>query len=359
MEVTVFNVEQGDSFLIQHKDSSYPALLIDTGSATKNVYKKIPNNITELQVLITHSHGDHMNGLPDVIKRFPVSRLYLPFYLPELLHILKILRVKFLNFSPDILDRIRKTPVTLLCAGDYLYPLKRDNFKVLNPQRIVDDKYGCLTLNDSGELDAVINRLNELGFDVNSSDIYDYSPEYFPREGQDEYDYDSREFIKRVFETMSPFVFGATAKNIRTKVIGHLNLISNHISIVLKCTSNTKIIKKTSWLFTGDADKSSFKNIISNDPDVLRSIDVLKVPHHGSNENMDAYLLKYINPKYAIISHKNRRANAKDPHPNIEVINDLDGLGVSVFYTNHVKKNGRFIRNSCYSGNFKALFKFY
>lgn len=41
MKVTVFNVEQGDSFLIQHNDNSnHPTLLIDAGSASKKVYKK-------------------------------------------------------------------------------------------------------------------------------------------------------------------------------------------------------------------------------------------------------------------------------------------------------------------------------
>nr|WP_203723325.1 MBL fold metallo-hydrolase [Citrobacter freundii] len=359
LEVTVFNVEQGDSFLIHDSDDNgYPALLIDTGSATKKVYKKISNNIRELHVLITHSHSDHINGLPEVIRRFPVTQLYLPFYFPELLYILKILGLKFSNFPVDVLDRIKKTPVTLLCADDYLYSWDNANFKILNPQRNLDVPYGRLRTPRGESLDRVIIRLNELGFNINISDIFDYFPEYFPREEHEAYVIDSREFIKRVFETMSPFIFSATTNNIKSKIRNHLNLISNHISIVLRFFNDTKLKEKTSWLFTGDADKNSFINIMDNDYQSLCNIDVLKVPHHGSNENMDCSLLSIINPKYAIVSHNNRKGNAKDPHPNTEVIEALDCLGIDVFYTNHVKKYNGLLKKSNYDGDFKKLFYF-
>lgn len=61
-----------------------------------------------MNVLITHSHSDHMNGLPDVIKNHSVSHLFLPCYLPGILQISKILKMKFMNFPNNVLDKIEK-----------------------------------------------------------------------------------------------------------------------------------------------------------------------------------------------------------------------------------------------------------
>ncbi|CAI0802724.1 ComEC/Rec2 family competence protein [Serratia fonticola] len=359
MKVTVFNVEQGDSFLIQHNDkSNYPTLLIDAGSACKKVYKKIPAVTPNLNVLITHSHSDHMNGLPDIIKKLPVSHLFLPCYLPEILQIVKILNIKFSNFSNTSLDKIKKIPVTLLSSGDYLYPGNNNDFKILNPQRDLNSLPEKLNSTDNSELDKVINKLNELGLEVNINDILDYFPEFFPLRGRNQYIIESREFIKRVFETMSPFVFKATVKNIRKKIRTHLNLISNHTSIVFRCNIQSKNNDCISWLFTGDADKDSFEKIIANDVVSLQNVNVLKVPHHGSNENMDAYILSIINPFYAVVSHNNRSGNAKDPHPNQDIINILDNQCVNVFYTNDVKKDDIVIKTCSHTGIFKTLFDF-
>lgn len=246
----------------------------------------------------------------------------------------------------------------MLSAGDYLYPENNNDFKILNPQRNIDSLYKKPNHRDNGHLDEIINKLNELGIEVNVNDILNYHPEFFPLEGRDEYVIEFREFIKRVFETMGPFISRATVKNIRAKIRTHLNLISNHTSIVFKCNIQSKNKGCISWLFTGDADKDSFANIIENDIASLHNVDILKIPHHGSSENMDAYILSVIKPSYAVISHNNRRGNATDPHPNQDVIDILDSQCVNVFYTNDVKKRKGVIKTCSYTGVFKNLFDF-
>ena len=90
---------------------------------------------------------------------------------------------------------------------------------------------------------------------------------------------------------------------------------------------------------TGDASKDVFYRLLIEGTDI--SADYLKVPHHGSKENIDERILDAINPKVSIISHKNRKfGKAKDTHPNEEVLNWLKTRG-KLMVTNDVIKEGK------------------
>ncbi len=79
IEVHFIDVGQGDSVLIETKDS---AMLIDAGDNQKGI--EIVNylqsqNIKKLDYLIgTHLRSDHIGGLDDVLNSFPVNRVLLP-----------------------------------------------------------------------------------------------------------------------------------------------------------------------------------------------------------------------------------------------------------------------------------------
>lgn len=364
MKVTVFNVGQGDSFLIQHSDcTKRPPLLVDTGCANKSVYKKILSkgiSIDDaLDVMITHSHSDHMNGLPDILNKYTVKNLFIPYYLPEMLQITKILGRKFKKFPVHILDKMKHFNTILLNAGDYVYGSNNNNdFKVLYPQSELDGVFGYLHPTSDTQLSNVITRLNELGLEVSLDDILAYYPEFYPQDSQQEYVIQAREFIRRVFASMSMFVFHSTAKNIIPKIRKHLELISNHTSIVFRCHSKSQDNENIVWLFTGDADIDSFMNIYARGPWDLHNIDMLKVPHHGSRENLNSFVLNLINPSYAVISHDNKSKNSFDGHPNDSVIKALERENISVFYTNDVKKNIGTIRYSDYNAIFSNIFDF-
>lgn len=98
----------------------------------------------------------------------------------------------------------------------------------------------------------------------------------------------------------------------------------NNYSIVAKLTYG----KKT-FLFTGDAEKESEKEMLQEFSSKLSS-DVLKVGHHGSNSSTSANFLKAVAPKYAIISCGK---NNDYGHPHKEVMNRLNAAKIKVLRT--------------------------
>ena len=89
----------------------------------------------------------------------------------------------------------------------------------------------------------------------------------------------------------------------------------------------TKIGDKT-WLFTGDIDKQTEKEMIRNYPNL--QVDILKVGHHGSNTSTDPQFLQRIEPTYALISVG---VNNRFGHPTSEVIQTLVDENITIFRT--------------------------
>lgn len=97
----------------------------------------------------------------------------------------------------------------------------------------------------------------------------------------------------------------------------------NNYSIVLKVThGNSK------FLFTGDAEKLSEKEILSKNYDI--SADVLKVGHHGSVSSSSKEFLDKVNPKIAIISCGKGNSYG---HPHKETMNELKKRNIQVYRT--------------------------
>lgn len=96
----------------------------------------------------------------------------------------------------------------------------------------------------------------------------------------------------------------------------------NNTSIVLKITYG-----KTSFLFTGDAEREEEQSILSQNFDL--SSTVLKVGHHGSPDSTTYPFLREIMPQYAIISVGENSYG----HPSDSVLSRLDDAGVQVFRT--------------------------
>ncbi|MCM1991983.1 MBL fold metallo-hydrolase [Oceanirhabdus seepicola] len=97
----------------------------------------------------------------------------------------------------------------------------------------------------------------------------------------------------------------------------------NEYSIVIRFEYGNR-----SFMFTGDAEAHSEKEIINNGLE-LRS-DVLKAGHHGSRSSSSNEFLKKVKPKYAIISC------GKDNdygHPHKEIIERYNKLGIKMLRT--------------------------
>ena len=85
---------------------------------------------------------------------------------------------------------------------------------------------------------------------------------------------------------------------------------------------------KTSFIFEGDADALSEKDILGKGFDV--SADVLKVGHHGSNTSTTDAYLDAVNPGMAVISCA---AGNIYGHPHKEVMDKLNKKGIAVYRT--------------------------
>ncbi|KUK80215.1 MAG: Beta-lactamase domain protein [Petrotoga mobilis] len=84
----------------------------------------------------------------------------------------------------------------------------------------------------------------------------------------------------------------------------------------------------SSYLFTGDADRISEKDMIDNG--MFLKADVLKVGHHGSYSSTSKEFLKEVSPKYAVISvGKNNNYG----HPAQEILEGLEMYKVDLFRT--------------------------
>ena len=92
----------------------------------------------------------------------------------------------------------------------------------------------------------------------------------------------------------------------------------NNYSAVLKFTYG-----KCSFLFTGDAEKLSEKEMLENSMDV--SADVLKVGHHGSSTSSGKSFIEAVNPKYAIIEVGQDNEYG---HPHKETMEELEGIEI-------------------------------
>lgn len=338
--IKVYNVGQGDSFLFTPKNCDYQdePILIDCGNKKANVYKKISSNINN--VLISHSHGDHLNGLEDVIKHKDITNLYIPYYFSEIWSILKYLKFNKNKKGNSLFSKkLKEISINLLKEGDELC----NHIKIYNPP-IETFSYYQNWLNDNSNIniEQALTQLNNLGFELPFEEILNYnSPLILNINTLTEselgvYRENSRKFIYGFFKSLAVRLIEQVDESIPGEVKKHFGEIANQVSIVFKYENENQ----HSCLFTGDADISVFNRLLKRYPKGTLSSDILKMPHHGSKENINDKIIKEINPKIAIFSHNN-----KHDHPNLDIVNLMKKNKIDDYYTNDVIKRGKRIKN--------------
>lgn len=100
----------------------------------------------------------------------------------------------------------------------------------------------------------------------------------------------------------------------------------NDYSVIIKATCGD-----TSFLFTGDAEIPSEKEMVENFAPL--KADVLKVGHHGSTTSSCEEFLDAVNPTYAVISCG---INNDYGHPHKETLQALSLRGVTVYRTDEL-----------------------
>ena len=97
----------------------------------------------------------------------------------------------------------------------------------------------------------------------------------------------------------------------------------NNSSVIVKATCND-----TSFLFTGDVEKSAENDMLRNE--IIVESDVLKVSHHGSSTSSSSEFLSAVDPSYAVIMCGE---NNEYGHPHKEVVTELDNRGITTYRT--------------------------
>ncbi|MEG1482703.1 ComEC/Rec2 family competence protein [Clostridium sp.] len=104
------------------------------------------------------------------------------------------------------------------------------------------------------------------------------------------------------------------------------------------------------FLFTGDAEKGTEKEILSK----MIDIDVLKVAHHGSRTSTTSEFLNKVNPEYAVLTvGKDNKYN----HPHKETMDKLKNKNIKVHRTDECgniifTSTGSGVKTDCSSGSY-------
>ena len=179
-----------------------------------------------------------------------------------------------------------------------------------------------------GNMDDVINDYNVLAF---------YAPK-----------------VQSTTKTFEKMVESLKSKNLKINVIkkgtDSIDLGENTKVTVLSPTKDSyedlnnysPVMKieygKTSFLFTGDAEKDVEKEILATNENI--SADILKVGHHGSSTSTTKDFLKKVNPSLGVISvGQDNTYN----HPNDDTIKRLKENKVTIYRTD---KDGTVILSS-------------
>lgn len=150
--------------------------------------------------------------------------------------------------------------------------------------------------------------------------------------------------VQSTTKTFEKMIDSLKSKNLKINVIkkgtDSINLGDNTKVTVFSPTKDSyedlnnysPVIKieygKTSFLFTGDAQKDVEKEILSTNEDI--SADILKVGHHGSSTSTTNDFLKKVNPSIGVISvGKDNTYN----HPNDDTIKRLNENKVTIYRT--------------------------
>ena len=309
---TFYNV--GDALFTKEKltigSKSY-TIMYDCGSTNEDLIKEAISDTEEIDVIfLSHYHADHIRGLQKILKSVEVKRLILPMisYPDACIAICmekdQELLWKFFVNPQSVLEK--EIPITYVYGernqGEeeideidyYLSEKPTRNIELSKGQAIKIDKdidWICLPFNpfpfDQKKEDDFFKKLSEAvdnDKSINRSNVKDFWEE---KDLQAEIREKTLEIIKyfplkpSINATSMTLYSGPCENDIKDRLMG--------------------------CLYTGDYDAktpSSVDNILTFYSDYLDNIDVIQVPHHGSEHNNAELFYHPFKEKIAILSVK-------------------------------------------------------
>lgn len=377
----VLNVGQGDSMILRPESPCCfkgEIFVIDLGPGGTDITQHI-NSYEKVNIILTHHDNDHFGGFKFFVDRIKqIQKLIVPFHQNEITLIAKsILSLRGIRSAEDCGEFIRLLEDTvsnqMLLKSLSQYSTSQpiisfaydgkdycNHITCMNPP-ILTNTYDWLREMDEEDLASVIREIfipahaeiilryiecarRGRGWqNVDARELYDIflDDNKLDRDlelsQQDNVYRDKGNFVVNFFlqnlELIRKFNDRPIRKNLK-KIYNNYATCAHDVCIVLRAN-----YQENTFLLTGDASKKVFYRLLREGKKI--NADYLKVPHHGSKENLDEQILDNIAPKVAIISHDSRCfGKAKDPHPNMEVLTLLQKKHVRVLITNDVVKNG-------------------
>lgn len=376
--VKVLNVGQGDSIVMRPPQGCCYAgktFFIDLGPGNTDITKGIGED-EKIHIWISHHDKDHIGGLSFFAGKFAqIEEITVPYFQNEITLIARaILNLKGINSSKNCgefihaLEEIVNNQVVIksLVEGNKACPRLSyayegyefcTHIECLNPPRCVE-VFNWIAETDTKDLIEMFNEVFSEPF-AREMQMYIYT---FFHEGRNLSIVDSATFnefwlyggeeqdsqieqnkcnyvVNFLFRNMSlfrSFNTSSTRANMRKIYNKFVNCTHDVCMVLMVDFCNQKM------LLTGDASKKVFNRLIREGIDISASY--LKMPHHGSKHNISERILKCIRPEVAIISHDNGHfGKSQDTHPNMEVLECLQRMGIKILLTNDVRKNGQII----------------
>ena len=362
----VLNVGQGDCAVIKTPegcDYEKEDIFVDLGPGNYDITQQLEKDYAH--IFITHNHYDHLGGMKFFVDKFDrITEITLPLFQNEISLIAKtILNLKSIKAAEDCSEFVR----FFRELTDNQYFLKTLSHK-LNVSFAYEGKSFCkhiFALNPPLTRQSIdwLSNIPEEQFKSYFSELFneEFAAQLlgYIKSAQQNRKYDGMDFILTREQTdelphdinkikgnvVVSFIIenicllrqfnNEPNRNNMGKIYDNYGNYTHDYCTVLRLSYNY-----TNFLLTGDASKKVFRRLIDSGCNI--QADYLKMPHHGSSNNIDADILDAINPKVAIISHKNGKfGKAEDPHPNIKTIDLLRSRNIDILVTNDVKKSDK------------------
>lgn len=371
----VLNVQQGDCLTFRPTgDCIFRNRLfyVDLGNGQFDISKEIGAN-DKIRLILTHSHRDHIYGITYLLPYIDkIEEVILPYCFNEIWLIAKaIINLKGMPISSgceelknelidiDSVQRILRNSLgnpnmRITYAYEGMAPCHHIRF--LNPPLCSED---WLSEAEFHKVEEEINELFEEEFakkflyyvqaQQRSHGVdHAFFHEFLSNHHQDD-DYTQTakiaragcnivlKFLSNNYNAMSTFNRHPDKTNLN-KIINQYKMTAHDACLVVMLEYEGK-----SYLLSGDASKKVFYRLIQKQSNQKQSIraNYFKIPHHGSDKNLDDTILQHVSPKIAIISHGNAKfGRAKDTHPNKKVLKLLANKHIQTLVTNDVIKNG-------------------
>lgn len=306
IKLHVIQAEYGDCFILESKSGKQSVnVLIDGGpyqtfeKHLKPVLQKLLLNGTVDLMVLSHIDNDHIIGLLDLLEEIKNQR---EIGTKELVKVEKIWHNSFI----DLLD-FHDEPMKLLrryysIQNNILTNEITDSLIMKGFQQGTDmaKLAKLLKIPINPEFDKLIVIKNRIiSVKLNDITLYILGP---TKKNVDKLQKEWKKWFKKTVESFAGFI------QILDKSIPNL------ASITFLVEMNNKKI-----LFTGDGLGQDIVEILTKnrmlDPNGKFNVDILKVPHHGSDRNSTLEFFNKVTAKYYIIS-----ANGRDDNPSLDTL---------------------------------------